>query len=187
MAGRGLHQQAAVRRVAVPEVVDDRDDDRDRDALLHADEHDARRGDAGHGEFEATHPVDAAHAVDVHQVDTDHEHDRGERRQREVGQRPGEQDEDEQHHNRRTHLGQLAASARAVRDLRLGRAAVDDEGPGERRREVRDSEPHEVGVLVHVLLVARRVRPRSRGALRQDHDEHRQRDRQQFAQVLRGE
>jgi hypothetical protein len=47
---------------------------------------------------------------------------------RQAGQRPGEQEQDDEHHRASGELGQLAAPARAVGHLSLGGATVDDEG-----------------------------------------------------------
>ena len=56
--------------------------------------------------------------------------------------------------------------------------------PGQARGEVRQRQADQVDVLVVTLLVARRVGPRGGGALRQDDDEHRERDgRQQGGDV----
>ena len=51
------------------------------------------------------------------------------------------------------HLGELALAAGIVDHLGLGRAAVDDERPGERRGDVRRAEADQVDVLVESFVV----------------------------------
>ncbi len=69
----------------------------------------------------------------------------------------------------------MAAAAGVVDDLRLGGAAVDDEGAGETGANIGQSQPDQVGVLAEILVVARGKGAGGRGALCQDDDEHRER------------
>src|ERR1700741_4697409 len=68
-------------------------------------------------------------------------------------------------------LRDLAARARLIRHCCLGRAAVDDEGPADRRCGVGGGYAQNVCVFVDAFFEGRRVYARGRRALRDDHDE----------------
>src|SRR5207248_8663922 len=104
-----------------------------------------------------------------------------------VGQRPGEQHQDDQDHGGGSQLGQLAAAAGAVRYLGFGRAAVDHERAGERGGGVGGAQADQIGGLAERLLVLGGVGPRGGGALGQDDHEHRQRGTQQRTDVVPAE
>ena len=147
------------------QVVDDRGDDGERDALLDPEDHDRGRREQGDGELVTAAGQDAPQPGDVDELDGDEEDHRGQGGDRQVGQRPGEQEQHDEDHRDGRELRELAASTGAVDHLRLGRAAVDDERAGERGGHVGGAQAHQVGVLAERLLVLhrrRRVRsPRS--------------------------
>ena len=132
------------------QVVDDRGDDGEHDAVLDAQDHHRGGREQRDGELVAPAGQDAPHPADVDELDRDEEHHRRQRGVRQVGQRPGEQQKDDQNHGGGRELGQLAAPARAVDHLRLGRAAVDDERAGERGGHVRGAQADQVGVLAEL-------------------------------------
>ena len=68
-------------------------------------------------------------------------------------------------------LRDLAARARLIRHRRLGRAAVDDEGPADRRGGVGGREPRMSAFSSTRSLMLVRVDARRRRALGDDHDE----------------
>ena len=72
----------------------------------------------------------------------------GEDRLGHVREQAGEEQHDEQDDERHGHVGELGAALLLVEDLRLGRAAVDDEGAGEAGGDVGPAEPDDVAVHV---------------------------------------
>ena len=169
------------------QVVDDRGDDGKHDAFLDPKDHDRGGREQGNGELVAPAGQDAPHPADVDELDGDEEDDRRQGGVRQVGQRPGEQEQDDQDDRGGRELGQLAAPARAVDHLGLGRAAVDDEGAGERGGHVGGAQADQVGVLAERLLVLRGVGARGRRALGEDDDEHRRRGAEQRGGVVPAE
>jgi hypothetical protein len=130
---------------------------------------------------------DAPHSLDVDEFDGDQEDHRGQGGVRQVGQRPGEQHQDDQHHREGGELGQLAAAAGAVRYLRFGRAAVDHERAGERGGGVRGGQAGQIGGLAERLLVLGGVGAGGGRALGQDDHEHRHRGAEQRRGVVPAE
>jgi len=102
---RRFHQDAVERVVAVPQVVDDRGDDGEHDAVLDPQDHHCGRGEQGHGELVFPEGQDAPHRLDVDEFDGDHEDHRGQGGVRQVGERPGEQHQDDQDHGGGGQLG----------------------------------------------------------------------------------
>src|SRR5580693_8934007 len=96
---------------------------------------------------------DPPQSADVDEPGGDEEDDRGQGGDWQAGQRPGEQKQDDEHRRAGGELGQLAAPARAVGHLGLGRAAVDDEAARERGGHVGGAQADQVGVLAEGLLV----------------------------------
>ena len=107
---------------------------------------------------QATAGQDPPHPGDVDEPGGDEEDDRRQGGDGQAGQRPGEQQQDEEHHRAGGELGQLAAPARAVGHLGLGRAAVDDEAARQRGGHVGGAQADQVGVLAECLLVLPGVR-----------------------------
>jgi hypothetical protein len=134
-------------------VFDDRGDDGDHDAVLDPQHHHRGRREQGHGELVAPGGQDQPHPADIDEPDSNEEDHRRQRGRRQVGKRPGEQQQDKENHRCAGELGQLAAPARAVDHLDLGRAAVDDEGAGERRDSIGCAQADQVGVFAERLLV----------------------------------
>lgn len=146
-------EHGVVRCVAGAQVVDDGRDDRQHDALLHADEHDGGGGEQCDHELVAADREDLPHADDVDKFDADQEHDGRKDRQGQVGQRPGQEQQYQQHDEAGGELGELAATAGAVDHLRLGGTAVDDEGAGNGGGGVGQTQTDQVHVLVQGLVV----------------------------------
>ena len=166
------------------QVVDDRGDDGDHDAVLDPQHHHRGRREQGHGELVAPGGQDAPHPGDIDEPDSDEEDHRRQRGVRQVGERPGEQQQDKENHRGGGELGQLAAPARAVDHLHLGRAAVDDERAGERGDSIGGAQADQVGVFAERLLVLDGVGTGGGRALGQDDHEHRRRGAEQRGGVL---
>ena len=149
VSGRRLHQHVVERVVAVPQVVDDRGDDGDHDAVLDAERD--HRGGGEHRDRELVPPQreDAPQLLQVDQLDRDQEDDRGQGGPRQVGERPGEQRGGDKHHGGGGELGELAPPARQV-------------GRAERAQVIGNAQR---------LVVLRGVGARGRRALRQDDHE----------------
>ena len=84
----------------MPQVIDDRGDDRDHDAVLDPQAHDRDGGEQRHRELVPPGGQDAPQPGDVDELDRDQEDHRGQGGRGQIGQRPGEQHQDEQHHGR---------------------------------------------------------------------------------------
>jgi hypothetical protein len=125
----------------VAQVVDDRGSGGQHDPVLHAEHDDGRRGQYRDGVL-AADGQDAPHPAEVDEPDGDEEDHCRQRRDRQVGERPGGKEQDEQHDGAGRELGELAAPARAVGHPCLGGAAVDDERAGERRGDVGGAQSH---------------------------------------------
>ena len=126
----GLSDEVRVARVvAAPQVVQDRQHDRQDDPLLDTDQHDDGRRRAGHEELVHPPPHDPSHPRAVDQLDADQEHDRGEHCLREVLQGLRQEQQHDQDDERRHQLRELAPPAGTVHHLRLRRAPVHDERP----------------------------------------------------------
>jgi hypothetical protein len=135
----------------MPQVVDDRGGDSQEDAVLHAEGDDRGLGQHCDDELAAPLGQDAPQPGQVDQLGADEEDHCGEGRDRQIAERPGERDQDDEHHRAGGELGQLAAAARTVGHLGLGGAAVDDEGARERRADVGRGQAGQVGVLAEGL------------------------------------
>ena len=134
-------------------MVDDRGGDGKRDAFLDAEDHDRGGGEQGDGELAPSAGQDAPHPADVDEPGGDEEDDRRQGGDGQACQRPGEHEEDDEHHRAGRELGQLAAPAGAVGHLCLGRAAVDDEGARQGGGHIGGAQADQVGVLAECLLV----------------------------------
>src|SRR5208282_5064766 len=110
------------------DMAEQREGDREQDALFDADAHDGDGGAGGEGEFAGAFAADVAQAGDVDHGDRDGKDDGAEHTAREILERSGEEEQDHQNEGGENELGDLTARARAVRHGGLGRAAVDDEG-----------------------------------------------------------
>jgi hypothetical protein len=88
-------------------------------------------------------------------------------------QRPSQRDEHDHDQPGENKLRKLATGPGVVGHGRLGRTAIDDEGPRKRGAGIGRREAENVGILVHTFLVPQGINPGSRGALRDDHDETR--------------
>ena len=164
--------------IAVADMPHQREADRKQDALLDADRHDRRGGEDRQQEFAPALLKDAAEALHVDHADGDREHDARQHAARQILQRTGQKQEDDEHDPGEGELGDLASRARPVRHRRLRRTAVDDEGAADRRGGVRRREPKDVRVLVDPLLMPNGVDARRGRALGDDHHEARHGDRQ---------
>ena len=101
-----------MRPPVAPEEQQDRQGDGDDDPLQDAEQHHAGRCDQGHRERAPAHPQVAAQDAQVHQRQRGDDHDRGQRRLREVGEQRVEKQQ--QHHDQAcTHdAGDLALGSR---------------------------------------------------------------------------
>ena len=90
----------------------------------------------------------AAHPLQVDQLDADEEYHRGKDGVGQVSEGTGEKQQDQKHYDRGREGGSLTASPGAVHHLGLGRAAVHDERSGESGHQVGRPESVEVDVLV---------------------------------------
>ncbi len=180
----GLDQHAAVRVVAVPQVVHHRGQDGEHDALLDAEQHHGGGREQGHHELGPADGENATHPGNVDQLDADQEDDGGQCGDRQVGQRRGQQQQHNHHDRAGGQRGQLAPAPSRVHHLALGRAAVDDEGAGDGGGDVGDAEAEQVGVVVELLVVPGRVGAGGCRALGQDDHEHRHRGPQQGGRVV---
>ena len=155
----GHPRDAAERGLVGPpgaaEDVEDRERDRDRDALQHAEQRDAEeRGDR-------QQELDAALAPQPHgpghvgQRQRGGDHDRGERRVGEVLQQPGH--EHEHQHDRRgsDDPGELRLGAGLLGDGRARPARADRESLEEPGGDVRGADPDHLAVAVDLLAGAR--------------------------------
>ena len=167
-----------------PDVQEQREHDREQDALFDADHDDHGCGHRGDCELVSAQTPHLAHACHVDELDADQEHDRRQDGVRHVLQRPGEEEQDERDARRRRELGDLAVALGFVHHLRLRGAAVDDEGAAQPGRDVGHRQPDEVRVLDESLAVLDRIGARRGGALRQDDEQHRRGDRQQPSRLL---
>ena len=113
----------------------------------------------------------APEAFHVDHSEGDREDDARQDAARQVLQRAGKEHEHDKHNDRKGELRDLAARARLIGHCRLGRAAVDHEGPADRRADVGGRYTQDVRVLVNAFFEDRRVYARRRGALCDDHDE----------------
>ena len=107
-------------------------------------------------------------------MDADDEDNRGEGRRRagsEAAQSARHQHDDGDH--RHHQWARPGAPPRRVHDCGLGGAAVDAEGAGDPGGQVGDGEPHQVAVLVQLLLTLLGEAARGGGALGQDDHEDR--------------
>ena len=75
----------------MPQVINDRGDDGQHDAVLDAQHHHRRRREHGDGELWLPQGEDVPHLLDVDQLGRDQEDDRGQGGLRQVGERTGEQ------------------------------------------------------------------------------------------------
>ena len=129
---------------------------------------------------------DVLQALHVDHADRDGEDDARKHAARQVLQVPGQRDQHDRDDPGEDELGELALRARVVRHGGLGRAAVDDEGAGQRRPGIGGGDAEDVGVLVDVLAMLDRVDARGRRALGDDHHEARARDRQEVERLAPG-
>ena len=153
------------------DVPDKRESDREKNALLDADHRHGRRGEKRKEEFARAFAPDVGEALHVDHSDRDREHDARQHAVRQVLQRAGQEHEHDEHDGGEGELRDLAACARLIRHRRLSRAAVDDEGPADRRAGVGGRYTQDVRVLVNALFEDRRVYAGRRRALRDNHDE----------------
>ena len=144
------------------DVPDERESDRQQDALLDADRRHGRGGEKRQEEFARAFAPDVRRGLHVDHADRDGEHDARQHAARQVLQRAGQEQEHDQHDGGEDELRDLAARARPIRHSRLGRAAVDDEGPADRRGGVGGRLAQDVGVFVDALSDrSPRIRARS--------------------------
>ena len=160
-----------MRLVAVADVLDKRESDREKNALFDADRRHGRCGKKRQQEFTRAFAPDVAEALNIDHADRDREHDARQHAVRQVLQRAGQKQEHDKHDGGEGELRDLAARASLIRHCRLGRAAVDDEGPADRRCGVGGGYTQNVCVFVDAFFEDRRVYARGRRALRDDHDE----------------
>ena len=165
-------EHVVVRVVRPAQVVDDRRDDGQDDALLDTDQDDG----------ECSRPVATMNSSgrsrrilrmpgDVDELDPDQEHDRSEHGVRHVLEWLGEEQQDDDGDGTGGDLGELAAATGTVDHLGLGGAAVDGERAREAGGDAGQAETDEVGVLVERLVVLGRVGARCGSALGQDEHE----------------
>ena len=167
-----------MRLIAVPDVPHQREADRKEDALLDADRNDRRGGRGRQQEFAPALLKDASQARDVDHAGGDREHDARQHAVRQILPGTSQEQEDNEHDPSEGELGYLASRARPLRHRRLSRTAVDDESAADRRGGVRSRKAEDVGVCVDPLLMSNRIHARRGRALRYDHHEARQGDRQ---------
>ena len=186
VAGTGTHRPVAFGAsimvcglIAVAHMPEQRQSDRQQDALLDADRDNGRRGGDGKIKLARAFAPNVAQTGDVDHADRDREHDAGQHAARQVLQRAGQEQQHQQHDACEYQLRDLAARARAIRHRGLGRAAVDHERPAHRGGGIRGRQPEDVRILVDALVITQRECARCRGALRDDHHEARSGDRQQ--------
>ena len=153
------------------DVSDKRESDREKNALLNADYRHSRRGEKRNEEFARAFAPDVDEAFHVDHSDRDGEDDARQNAARQVLQWAGQEHEHDEHDCGEGELRDLAASARLIRHCRLGRTAIDDEGPADRRAGVGGRYTQDVRVLVNALFEDRRVCAGRRRALRDNHDE----------------
>ena len=99
---------------------------------------------------------------------------------REVAQPLAEEQQNGQDDRRKHDLRDLTARARGLGHRRLGRTSVDDKGAADRCGDVGRCEPEKIVVDVLLLAVLIRIRPGRGKALRDDHHEAGQRNRDKF-------
>ena len=169
-----LRQHGAARRVAVPQVVDDRHHDGDEDPDFDAEHHHGERGEHGDDELGPPHGQYPTHACDVDELDADEEHDGGERGQRQPGkQRGGHQAHHDDHGTTDTSCATwLRPPAPTTICVFVG-LPLTTNVPVTAAARLAAAEREQVGVGVDLLVEPRRVGPRGRRTLSEDHDEHR--------------
>ena len=86
-------------------MVDDRDSHCEHDAFLDPEDHDRGGGEQGNHELTAPAGQDAPHPADVDEPGSDEEDDRRHGGDRQAGQRPGEQKQDDEHYRAGRELG----------------------------------------------------------------------------------
>ena len=94
-------------------------------------------------------------------------------------ERPGEKQQHHAHHHRRRHLRQLTPTTGIFHHRRLRGTAIHHKPAAQRRCRIRCGKPIQVEVLVHGLVMLRRIDSRSRRALRKNHHGARGRHREQ--------
>ena len=127
-------QHGALGPPAAAEEQQDREDGGDEDALQHAEEDHAHGGDEREGEGGLAHAVEAAEGREVHQRDRGHDDDRGQRRLRQVGEQPRQQEEQQDDHAGADEAGDLASWRRSSRRPPSGSRSRRWRSPGRSRR-----------------------------------------------------
>ena len=158
-------QDGVVGVVLAAQPVDQRQDDRQEDALLHPHEGHHQEGDHGHEELGAAGAAHGAQGAHLDELDADGEHDGVEDPRGDVFEQPGQEQQHEGDRDGHGDVDHLAFTAGGVPGGGAWRGAVDCEPGGERAGEVRCRQSDQVAldaVGVAVLLgEARRPRPRS--------------------------
>ena len=157
--------------IAVAHVPEQRQRDRQQDALLDADRDNGRRGGDGEIKLARAFAADVAQTGNVDHPDRDREHDAGQHAARQVLERAGQEQQHQQHDSREHQLRNLAARARAIRHGGLRRAAVDHKRAAQCGGSIGGRQSEDIGVLVDAFVIPQREHARCRGALRDDHDE----------------
>src|SRR5271157_458818 len=118
-----------MRLVAVADMLDKRESNREKNALLDADRRHRRCGEKRQEEFARAFAPDVAEALNIDHADRDRKNDARQYAVRQVLQRAGQKQEHDEHDGGEGELRDLASRASFVRHGCLGRAAVDDESP----------------------------------------------------------
>ncbi len=154
------------------QVHDDRRDDGRGQTLLDAEGDDRHRREDGEHEFAEPGRSQPSQPPQVHQIDTDDEDHGGQDGQRQMAERAGDREQDEEHHHAGRQLRQLGAPARPVHHLRLGGAAVHHERPAESGDDIGAGQREQVLILVELFVVLRGIRPGRRRTLRENDEEY---------------
>jgi hypothetical protein len=157
----------------VAHVPEERQSDRQQDALLNADRENCRRGADGTVKFARTFAANVTQFRHVDHSDRDREHNTSQHAARQVLQRAGQEQQYQQRDGRKYQLGDLAARADAICHGGLRRAAVYHECSAHGGSCIRSWQPEDIRVLVDALVMAHGKSVRRGGALRDYHHEAR--------------
>ena len=152
-------------------MLQQREDDREEDRLLDANEDHRRRRDQRDPEFGAPLRQDGAHARDVDEFHADVEHHRGQHRVGHIRQRFGQEEQHDEDDHACGELRNLAAPPCAIDHLGLGGTAIHDKGARQASPDAGEGETDKIAVLAKALVVLGGICSGRGGALGEDDEE----------------